>query len=196
MILLLLFICYCGIIEGQLVILKNATLQQAVDSQHVQQHLAKIYAVTIARITFTFKKEWTIDVEGSFLGQSHISLVTVYILLLFICESGTMEDQLNILKNAIEQAVDNQTYPHPVEASGNQEQYYIISALHLFAHFMFSCWRGKSYIGIWIGDMSSRTLSNCYRLAYFVVVVVVVFVIVVVTISCWCCSSLIVNPQL
>ena len=29
---------------------------------------------------------------------------------------------------------------------------------------MFSCCRGKSYIGIWIGDMSSWTLSNLSRL--------------------------------
>ena len=56
-----------------------------------------------------------------------------------------------------------QTYP-PLEASGGQEQYYIRSALHLFAHFMFSCCRCKSYIGIWIGDMSSWTLSNLCRL--------------------------------
>ena len=84
---------------------------------------------------------------------------------------------------------DSQTYPHTVEASGGQEQYYIRSVLHLFAHFIFSCWRGKSYIGIWIGDMSSRTLSNCYRMVSFVVVVVVV------TVSC-CCLSLIVDHQL
>ena len=95
---------------------------------------------------------------------------------------------LHILKNAIEKAVDSQTYPHPVEASGGKEQYSIRSVLHLFAHFIFSCWRGKSYIGIWIGDMSSRTLSNCYRF--------VCFVVVVVTVSCCCCSSLIVDPQL
>ena len=50
-------------------------------------------------------------------------------------------------------------YP-PVEASGGQEQYDMSSALHLFAHFMFSSCRGKSYIGIWITDMSSWTLSS------------------------------------
>ena len=43
----------------------------------------------------------------------------------------------------VENAVDSQMYP-PVEASGGQEKYYIWSALHLFAHFMFSCCRGKS----------------------------------------------------
>ena len=43
----------------------------------------------------------------------------------------------------------------PFEASGGQEKYYILSALHIFAHFMCSCCRGKSYIGICIGDMSS-----------------------------------------
>ena len=53
-----------------------------------------------------------------------------------------------MLRNAIAKAVDSQMYP-PLEASGDQEpttlgQLYIC----LFAHFMFSCCRGKSYIGI------------------------------------------------
>ena len=58
------------------------------------------------------------------------------------------------MKNAIENAVDSQMYPL-VDASGGQEKYYTWSALHLFAHFMFSCCSGKSYIRICIGDMSS-----------------------------------------
>ena len=33
------------------------------------------------------------------------------ILLLFICNCGIIEGQLDILKNAIEQAVDSQMYP-------------------------------------------------------------------------------------
>ena len=76
----------------------------------------------------------------------------------------------------------------PLEASSGQEQYYIRSALHLFAHFMFSCCRYKSYIGIWKGDMSSWTLSNLCRLLCFVVVVTVSY----------CCSSsfVTVDPQL
>ena len=66
-------------------------------------------------------------------------------------------------------------YPH---ASGGQQQY--------FAHFIFSCCRGKSSIGI--GD--NTTLSNLYRLLCVVVVVVV-------TVSFCCSSSLvIVDPQL
>ena len=83
-------------------------------------------------------------------------------------------------------AIEKIQMSSPVEASGSQEEYYISSALHLFAHFMFSCCRGKSYIGIWIADMSSWTLSNLCRL-FFVVVVV-----------SWCCCSscVIVDPQL
>ena len=101
-----------------------------------------------------------------------------------------MADQLHILKNAIEQAVDSHTYPHPVQASGDQEQYYIRSALHSFAYFMFSCCRGMSYIGLCVGDMSSWTLKKLCKLLSFVVVGVV-------TVSCCCCcSSLIVDPQL
>ena len=76
-----------------------------------------------------------------------------------VANSGTTEGQCDILKNAIEKAVDSQMYPS-IEASHSQEQYYIRSALHLCTHLMFSCCRGKSYIGIWIGDMSSWTLSN------------------------------------
>ena len=49
--------------------------------------------------------------------------------------------------NAIAHAVDSQTYP-PVEASSGEEQHCITSSLHLFAHFMFSCCRGKSNIGM------------------------------------------------
>ena len=76
----------------------------------------------------------------------------------------------------------------PLEASCGQEQYYIRSVLHLFVHFMFSCCRCKSYIGIWIGDMSSWTLSNLCRLLCGVVVI---------TVLCCCCYSfVIVDPQL
>ena len=64
------------------------------------------------------------------------------------------------------------------------------AVLHVFAHFMFSCCRGKSYIGIWIGDMSSWTQNNLCRL--FCVVVVVV---VTVSCCCCCCSSVIVDLQ-
>ena len=65
-----------------------------------------------------------------------------------------MSGQLDIWKNAIEKAAYSQMFP-PVEASSGQEQYYTRSALHFFAHFMFSSCRGKSYIGIFIGDISS-----------------------------------------
>ena len=97
-----------------------------------------------------------------------------------------------------------------VEASSGQEQYYQVSltftvmhkvdltfwedadllpsrsiwwpraVLCLFAHFIFSCCRGKSYIGIWIGDMSSWTLSNLCRL---------LCVVAVVTVSYCCCPA-------
>ena len=90
---------------------------------------------------------------------------------------------LTVWGDAIEKM---QTYPQ-VEACGGQEQYYLRSGLHLFVPFMFSCCRRKSYIGIWIGDMSSWTLSNLCRL----------LCVVVVTVSCCCCSSfVIVDPQL
>ena len=69
-------------------------------------------------------------------------------------KSSTTSGQLDILKNAIEKAVDSQMYPS-VEASSGEEQYYIRSDLHFFAHVMFSSCRGKSYIGIFMGDMSS-----------------------------------------
>ena len=69
-------------------------------------------------------------------------------------KSSTTEGQVGILKNTIEKADYSQMYP-PVEASSGQEQYYIRSGLHFFAHFMFSCCRGKSYIGILIGDINS-----------------------------------------
>ena len=108
-----------------------------------------------------------------------------------VAKSRPIAGQLDILKNAIEQAVDSHTYPHPVQASGDQEQYYIRSALHSFAYFMFSCCRGMSYIGICVGDMSSWTLRNLCKLLSFVVAGVVV------TVSCCgCCSFLIVDPQL
>ena len=71
-----------------------------------------------------------------------------------MAKSSTTLGQLNILQNAIEKAVDSQTYP-PVKASSGQEHYHIRSALNFFAHFMFSSCRGKSYIGILIGDISS-----------------------------------------
>ena len=71
-----------------------------------------------------------------------------------MAKSSTTYGQLDILKNAIEKAVDSQMYP-PVEESSGQEQYYIRSALYFSAHFMFSSCRGKSYIGILLGDISS-----------------------------------------
>ena len=59
----------------------------------------------------------------------------------------------------------------------------------LFAHLMFNCCRGRSYIGIWMADIRSRTLSILCRLLCVVVVVV--------TVSCCCSSScVIVDPQL
>ena len=89
-----------------------------------------------------------------------------------------------------------QMYPL-VETSGGQEQYYTLGQLYIclpISHFMFSCCRGKSYIGIWIGDISSWTLSNlCILLS---VVVVAAAVVIVVTVSCCCCSSVIVDLQL
>ena len=81
----------------------------------------------------------------------------------------------------------------PMEASSGQEQYYIRSDLHFFAHLMFSSCRGKSYIGIFIGDKSSWTFRNLCILICFVVVFVFVFVTVE---CCCCCSSVIVDPQL
>ena len=54
----------------------------------------------------------------------------------------------------IAKAVDSQMYPL-VEASSGQDQYYIQSDLHFFADFMLSSCKGKSYIGFFIGDMSS-----------------------------------------
>ena len=64
---------------------------------------------------------------------------------------------------------------------GGQQQY--------FAHFIFSCYRGKVCIGI--GDKTSWTLSNLCRL------LCVVIVVVVITVSCCCSSSsVIVDPQL
>ena len=45
-------------------------------------------------------------------------------------KSSTTSGQLDILRNAIEKAVDSQMYPL-VEASSGQEQYYIRSGLHL-----------------------------------------------------------------
>ena len=71
-----------------------------------------------------------------------------------MAKSSTTSGQLDILQNAVEQAVGSQTYPL-VAASSGQKQYYIRSALHFFAHFIFSSCRGKSYIGILIGDTSS-----------------------------------------
>ena len=80
-------------------------------------------------------------------------------------------------------------YP-PVEASCGQKQYYIRSPLHFSAHLIFSLCRGKLYIGIFLGDLSSWTLSNLCRFICCIVVVVV-------TVSfCCCCSSVIVDPQL
>ena len=76
--------------------------------------------------------------------------------------------------------------PHPhythlmAKTSTTLSQLYIC----FFSHFMFTCCRGKSYIGI--GDMSSWTLSNLCRLLFVVVVAAV-------TVSCCCCSSVIVD---
>ena len=64
-----------------------------------------------------------------------------------MAKSGVIAGQPDIVKNVIGQEVDSHTYSHPVEASGDQEQYYIRSALHSFDYFMFSCCRGMSYIG-------------------------------------------------
>ena len=53
----------------------------------------------------------------------------------------------DMLRNAIEKAVDSQAYLPQVEASSGQKQYYVRLALHVpFAHLLFSYWRGKSYI--------------------------------------------------
>ena len=80
----------------------------------------------------------------------------------------------------------------PVVASGVQEQYYIRS---FSAHFIFSFCRGRSYIGIFLGDLSSWTWSNLCR--FICCIVVVVAAVVVVTVSfCCCCSSVIVDPEL
>ena len=65
-----------------------------------------------------------------------------------------MQGHLDILKNTIENALDSQMYP-PVEASGGQEQSYIRSPLHFSAQLIFSPCRGKSHIGIFLGDLSS-----------------------------------------
>ena len=90
-----------------------------------------------------------------------------------------------MLRNAIDKADYSQVYP-PVEASSGQEQYYIRSDLHFFAHFMFSSCRSKSYIGIFIGDMSPSTFRNLCRL----------ICCVNVTVEYCCCSSVIVHPQI
>ena len=65
-----------------------------------------------------------------------------------------MLGHLDILKNTIENALDSQMSPL-VEALGGQGQYYIRSPLHFSAHLIFSSCRGKSYIGIFLGDLSS-----------------------------------------
>ena len=46
-----------------------------------------------------------------------------------VVKSSTMSGHLDILKNAIEKALDRQMYP-PVEVSGDQEQYHVTSSWH------------------------------------------------------------------
>ena len=50
-------------------------------------------------------------------------------LLLLISNCGTIEGQLDILKNVIEKVVDSQMYPS-LETSGGQEWYYGRSTSH------------------------------------------------------------------
>ena len=60
-----------------------------------------------------------------------------------MCNCGTIAGQLDILKNAIEQAEDSHMYP-PVETSGCQEWYYRRSTWH--TEECNSASSGKSYV--------------------------------------------------
>ena len=87
----------------------------------------------------------------------------------------------------------SQTYPgqmYPlVEASVGQEQYYIRSDLHFFPDFMFSSCRGKSYIGIFIGDMSSWTFRNLCRLICFCCCCYSWMLLLLLLFICYCGST-------
>ena len=96
--------------------------------------------------------------------------------------SNLMYYNTKVLLSRNRQMYPTTHYTHLVaKTSTTLSQFYIC----FFGHFMFTCCRGKSYIGI--GDMSSWTLSNLCRLLCVSVVVVAA-----VTVSC-CCLSVWIN---